>query len=203
VLRQGLEKGLPISNLMESWDFLQVRACFACSVVQWFRGSGLAGVECARRGWTPLGSTVHKPGTSAAPTRLQPAAPYAATPLRGCRLMKARAPSILPVLCIGSRTACAVSSVATLSALRLEDLASSLLFVAPGRHLLSVLQHSRPCSAYSHSLPWARLTFAAPMRVPDQLRPARPPGAAPATGPPPRVCVCVCVRVWLCVRVCV
>jgi hypothetical protein len=26
VLRQGLEKGLPITNLMENWDFLQVRA---------------------------------------------------------------------------------------------------------------------------------------------------------------------------------
>ena len=26
VLRQGLEKGLPISNLMENWDFLQVRS---------------------------------------------------------------------------------------------------------------------------------------------------------------------------------
>ena len=30
VLRQGLEKGLPISNLMENWDFLQV----GCSWLQ-------------------------------------------------------------------------------------------------------------------------------------------------------------------------
>ncbi len=27
VLRQGLEKGLPITNLMENWDFLQASVC--------------------------------------------------------------------------------------------------------------------------------------------------------------------------------
>lgn len=39
ILRQGLEKGLPIVNLMENWDFLQVGGwgvrvvCVWCGVV--------------------------------------------------------------------------------------------------------------------------------------------------------------------------
>ena len=51
MLRQGLERGLPVQNLMENWDFLQVRGGSSGVTggykgVTWDRGCG---ADCRSR----------------------------------------------------------------------------------------------------------------------------------------------------------
>jgi hypothetical protein len=48
-LRHGLDKGLPISSLMENWDFLQVRHAFC-----YFSFAGAADVACCCCCWLLL-----------------------------------------------------------------------------------------------------------------------------------------------------